>query len=94
MAVHRLYIDSRDRVSGDASDFSYQLSMDVTVMQESIAVLDTVIIPVSWYVVEEDINDRIYVIEENFSGVGHRIATISPGHYGDVYVMAAGIEEH
>jgi hypothetical protein len=93
MAVHRLYIDSRDRVSGDASDFSYQLSMDVTVVQESIAVLDTVIIPVSWYVVEEDINDRIYITEENFSGTGHRIATISPGHYGDAFAMAAGIEE-
>ena len=92
LGAHRFYIDSRDRVSGDASEFEYQLSLDVTVLQESIAVLDTVLIPVSWYVVEEDVNDRIYVTEQNFSGTGHRIATILPGHYG-VYAMAAGIQE-
>ena len=91
MDVHRLYIDSRDLVGGDASEFEYQLSMDITVVQESIVILDTVIIPVSWYVVEENVNDRIYVTEQNFSGSGHRIATILPGHY-DVDSMAAGIE--
>ena len=93
MEVHRLYIDSGDRASGDPSEFVYQLSMDVSVVQESIAVLDTVLIPVSWYVVEEGVNDRIYVTEQNFSGIGHRIATISPGHYDDVYTMAEGIQE-
>ena len=93
MDVHRLYIDSRVRVSGDSSDFEFQLSLQVNIEQESIAVLDTVLIPVSWYVVEEDANDRIYVTEQNFSGTGHRIATIPPGHYDDVYAMAAGIEE-
>ena len=55
MDVIRLYIDSRDRVSGDASEFEYQPSLDVTVEQESIAVLDTVLIPVSWYVVQEGV---------------------------------------
>ena len=65
MDTTRLYIDSRDRVSGDASEFEYQPSLDVTVVQESIAVLDTVLIPVSWYVVEEGVSDRIYVTEEN-----------------------------
>ena len=93
MDVHRLYIDTRDRVSGDPSEFEYRLSLDVVVAQESIAVLDTVLIPVSWYVVEKDVNDRIYVTEQNFSGLGHRIATIPPGHYDDVYAMAPGIEE-
>ena len=93
MDAIRLYIDSRDRVSGDTTEFEYQPSLDVTIVKESIAVLDTVLIPVSWYVVEEGVNDRIFVTEENFSGDGHRIATLSPGHYGDVYAMAAGIEE-
>ena len=92
-SVHRLYIDSRDRASGTPEDFAYQLSLDVSVAQESIAVLDTVLIPVSWYVVEEGVNDRIYVTEQNFSGAGHRIATIPPGHYGDVYSLAPAIAE-
>ena len=55
--------------------------------------LDTVFIPVSWFVVEESINDRIYDTEQNFIDVGHRIATIPPGHYDDVYAMAEGVEE-
>ena len=79
MDVHRLYIDTRDRVSGDPSEFVYRLSLDLVVAQESIAVLDTVLIPVSWYVVEKDVNGRIYIIEQNFSGSGHRIAAIPPG---------------
>ena len=91
--VMRLYIDSRDRVSGDASEFVYQTPLQLDIKQESIAVLDTVLIPVSWYVVEEGVNDRIYVAEQNFSGTGQRIATIPPGHYDDVYSMAAAIEE-
>ena len=93
MNAIRLYIDSRDRVAGDASEFEYQSSLDVTVVEESIAVLDTVLIPVSWYVVEEGVNDRIYLIEINFSGQGNRIAIIPPGHYPDVYAMAVGIQE-
>ena len=93
LGVHRLYIDSTDRVSGVAADFEYKLALSVTVLQESIAILDTVLIPVSWYVVEEGVNDRIYVIEINFSGQGNRIATIPPGHYADVHAMAVGIQE-
>ena len=93
MNAIRLYIDSRDRVAGDASEFEYQSNLEVTIVEESVAVLDTVLIPVSWYVVEEGVNDRIYLIEINFSGQGNRIAVIPPGHYPDVYAMAVGIEE-
>ena len=53
MDVHRLYVDSKGRVNGDPSEFEYQLRLNVTVAQESITVLDTGLIPVSWYVVEE-----------------------------------------
>ena len=93
MDAIRLYIDSRDRVSGDSTDFEYQSNLSVTVKEESIAVLDTVLIPVSWYVVEEGVNDRIYLIEINFSWQGNRIAIIPPGQYPDVYAMAVGIQE-
>ena len=63
MNAIRLYIDSRDRVAGDASEFEYQSNLEVTIVEESVAVLDTVLIPVSWYVVEEGVNDRIYLID-------------------------------
>ena len=61
--VMRLYIDSRDRVSGDASEFVHQTPLQLDIKQESIAVLDTVLIPVSWYVVEQGVSDRMYILE-------------------------------
>ena len=93
--VLRLYIDSRDRVSGDASEFVYQTPVQLDVKQESIAVLDTVLIPVSWYVVEQGVNDRIY-ITESVNPIGslpsRRIATIAPGHYNDQYEIAEAVQ--
>ena len=64
LEVYRLYIDSRGCVSGDASEFEYQLGMDVTAVQEPIAIMDTVLIPASWHVVEEGVNDRISATEQ------------------------------
>ena len=93
--VMRLYIDSRDRVSGDASDFVYQTPLQIDIKQESIAVLDTVLIPVSWYVIEQGVNDRMYITESAKapgSRASYRIATIAPGHYNDVYDLAAAIQ--
>ena len=81
MQFQRLYVDSRDRVSGTAEEFEYQLSTNVIVAEESIAVLDTVLIPNSWYTVSKDRNDGIYIREEA-SGVGtYRIAILRPGYY-------------
>ena len=78
--VLRLYIDSRDRVSGDASEFVYQSPVQLDVKQESIAVLDTVLIPVSWYVVEEGVNDdSLYILEtDKDQQATHRIGVIAP----------------
>ena len=59
MQFQRLYVDSRDRVSGTAEEFEFQLSTNVTVAEESIAVLDSVLIPNSWYTVTNDKNNGI-----------------------------------
>ena len=49
MHFQRLDVDSRDRVSGTPSDFTYQLPNNIVVPEESLAVLDTVLLPVRWY---------------------------------------------
>ena len=86
MQFQRLYIDSRDRDSGTQSEFEYQLSTNVVVQQESLAVLDTVLIPNSWYTVTKNKNDRIY-IREDFNRIdSYRICTLSEGYY-DVLTM-------
>ena len=90
MQFQRLYIDSRDRVSGTAESFEYQLSTNVTVAEESIAVLDSVLIPNSWYTVTKDKNDGIYIREDS-AGVGsYRAAILGPGYY-DVNSLATEI---
>ncbi len=90
MQFQRLYIDSRDRVSGTSEDFEYQVATNILVHEESIATLDTVMIPNSWYTVTKNVNDRIYVTESNFSNLVFRIATIAPGYY-DVNSLAMAI---
>ena len=90
MQFQRLYIDSRDRVSGTQSEFEYQLSTNVVVQQESIAVLDTVLIPNSWYTVTKNKNDRIYIREESNRVESFRIATLAPGYF-DVLSLSTEI---
>ena len=90
MQFQRLYIDSRDRVSGTAESFEFQLSTNVTVAEESIAVLDSVLIPNSWYTITKNLNDGIYIREDS-AGVGsYRAAILGPGYY-DVNSLAIEI---
>ena len=59
--------------------------------EESVAVLDTISIPDSWYNVTKDKNDRIYVGKEDFSGgPARRIATIAPLYF-DVNSLAPAL---
>ena len=94
MDVHRLYIDSRGRVSGDASESAFKMGMDITIPKDSVAVLDTVAIPVSWYTVERGVNDRIYMSEARQGvRIAHFIALIEPSYYYDMPAMAAAIQK-
>ena len=90
MQFQRLYIDSRDRVSGTAESFEYQLSTNVTVGEESIAVLDSVVIPNSWYTGTKCQNDGIYIKEDTAGAGAFRIAILRPGYY-DVNSLATEI---
>ena len=90
MEAHRLYIDSRDRSSGTATDFEYQLANDIVISQECTATLDCVLIPVSWNTVTKDRDDGIYIREESTGVFTFRVATLRPGYY-DVSSLATEI---
>ena len=79
-------------MSGTAEYVEYQLSTNITVAEESIAVLDTVVIPTTRYTVTKDINDIIFARVENATEDVLRVATISPGYY-DVNSLATAIAE-
>ena len=90
MQFQRLYIDSRDRVSGTAESFEYQLPNNIMVGEESIAVLDSVLIPNSWYTVTKGKNDGIYIREDSDAVGTYRVAILGPGYY-DVNSLATEI---
>ena len=69
------------------------MNLELEVEEESVAILDTVLIPVSWYVVEAGDNDRIYVSEQMAGSIAHFIALNEQGYYKDYFEMAAGIQK-
>ena len=87
----KLYVDSRSRVSGSNEDFEFALPYSITIPEESAMIVDQVVIPNSFYTVEEGVSDVIYVEEHNFSNSRWRRAKIPPGYY-DVLSLCAGIE--
>ena len=93
MDARRLYIDSKDRTSGTATDFIFQVNLEMDIKEDSVAILDTVLIPVSWYVVEAGDNDRIYMSETRAGNIGHFIALIEQGYYKNYFEMATAIQK-
>ena len=90
--MQKVYVDSRSRVSGSNTDFEFALPYSITIPEESAMVVDQVLIPNSFYTIEFDVNDVIYILEENFSsGPIWRRAIIPPGYY-EVLSLCAGIE--
>ena len=45
MSTYRIYVDSRDRQSGTAEDFTYALPYTVNITEKSLANIDAVVIP-------------------------------------------------
>ena len=61
-SVRRIYIDSRLRSSGTDSDFTYDLPRSIEVPDETIAFIDSVLVPNVWTTLHEN-NNRLYVSE-------------------------------
>ena len=48
MSTYRIYVDSRDRQSGTAEDFTYALPYTVNITEKSLANIDAVVIPTAY----------------------------------------------
>ena len=82
MNFQRIYVDSRDReVGGTASEFDYMLSNNIVVPEESIAVLDSVLLPNSWYSVEKNLSDLLYIRETVNEADVYRVVSVEQGYY-------------
>ena len=62
LPVRKIYIDSRFKTKDSASnsDFKYELSTSVALPENCVCFVDDVIIPNSWYTIDEN-NNRLYV---------------------------------
>ena len=65
MSTYRIYVDSRDRQSGTAEDFTYALPYTVNITEKSLANMDAVVIPNSIKTVIAGKNDLIYFRENS-----------------------------
>ena len=75
-------MDSRDRQSGTAEDFTYALPYSLNITEKSLANMDAVVIPNSIKTVITGKNDLIYFRENsNLDQVWQRVARLNPGYY-------------
>ena len=82
MSTFRIYVDSRDRQSGTAEDFTYALPYTVNITEKSLANMDAVVIPNSIKTVIAGKNDLIYFRENSqLDQVQQKIARLNSGYY-------------
>ena len=84
MSTYRIYLDSRERKSGTATDFEYALPYTLSIRERSLAMVDVVVVPNSIKTVGAK-NNMIYVRETMTVGgtveVAIRYPTIPEGYY-------------
>lgn len=66
--MQRIFVDSRDRVTGTNENFTITLPKSIVIPIESLAVLDTVLIPTSSYTINSN-NQLVYFIETDAGGL-------------------------
>ena len=89
LPIKKIYIDtkykSRDSVSN--SNFKINLPQTLTFPDDTVFYIDDISIPHSWYTIEENINDKLYIYvspitpDEDNTGVAYKIVNITPGIY-------------
>ena len=45
MSTYRIYVDSRERVEGDDTDFTFELPYTIAIKEKSLAMIDVVCVP-------------------------------------------------
>ena len=92
LPIKKLYIDTKykNRESVSNSNFKIDLPQTLYLPDNSVFYIDDISIPHSWYTIEQNMNDKLYIeISHVDSNVGttvdsYQIVTISPGIYNGV----------
>ena len=79
-SVRRIYIDSRLRSSGTDSDFTYDLPRSIEVPDQTIAFVDSILLPNVFTTLNEN-NNRLYVSETVGSTTTEHTYLLPEGNY-------------
>ena len=73
LPLKKLYVDSKFKTKDSVSNSNFKIELPVTVYmpQNSIFTIDDICIPHSWYSIEKDINDKLYVHILTFGNSGY-----------------------
>lgn len=90
LPIKKLYIDSRFKSSDSMSDsdMKIDLPMSLTFPEDSVFYVDDICIPVSWYVVDENRNNKFYF---KIGSVSY-VKTIPEGNYSTTTLNAKLVE--
>ena len=79
-SVRRIYIDSRLRSSGTDSDFTYDLPRSIEVPDNTIAFVDSILVPNVWTTLHAN-NNRLYVTETDQATLTEHTYLLQEGNY-------------
>jgi len=89
--IRKVYIDSafKDELSNDNSKFTIALVPPITLPEGSKCSIADVAIPVTWYTVTANFNDKIYIrLDDGVGGITDKIITITAGNYSSASFVA------
>ena len=89
LPITKIYIDSKFKTFDSVSSSNFKIDLQTTLLfpDNSVFYIDDISIPHSWYTVEENINDQLYIFitpkepDQDNSGVLHKIVKIDAGNY-------------
>ena len=89
LPIKKIYIDTKYKARDSVSNSNFKIDLPQTLMfgDNSVFYIDDVSIPHSWYTIEENINDKLYLQVSPTSpnidgdGIAYKIVTIDPGIY-------------
>ena len=61
MSTYRIYVDSRGKMEGTDTDFTFELPYSISIKEKSLAMIDVVCIPNNILTVTENKNDTIWL---------------------------------
>jgi hypothetical protein len=88
LPIKKIYIDTKYKSADSISNSNFKIDLphSLTFPENSVFYIDDVSIPHSWYVVEGDVNDKLYitVIADDGSLNAVYTVTIQPGNYNGI----------